>query len=453
MFITLFRRELREILSSFTFQSAMIVLTALILLSAYTQAVYHRSLVKDFEIRQRVHQVENNEEAIVVSRPVPTLLPFYNGAFASMPDEFRLRSESVSANPLSGDLTPLDWLLPKIDLSFIVGVLLSLVAIQLAHTTIAGEREQGTLKLILAGSVKRRTVLAAKMMSILVPISAALLYAVLLYTFIVIGFSEGTIALTPVTVAGLVGCLLASFPIIIVFVEIGVAVSTYVKRSSVALVSCAMIWAIAVLIWPSLVPYLASYLKPVPTWETLQHEKILKEGELIRDELIDHRRKADELKNNEIESTWSQYLELRNQWAHKRQEEVEGLIHRQNQRIHEQRRFATILASCSPYETFKETLGSLCGTGLDSYDRFLAAVIQYSQQEFLPASAESLSRKKPWLGPGPQDRRLSLRPFQTPPHSSSRDLAQAVWPFSRLLLEMLLLLAICVFNFERYDVR
>ena len=154
----------------------MVALTILVPLSAYIQARYYQRVVEDYALRQSIHQTENSGQSIVLMRPLQPLLPLFNGAYNILPDEFRLRSDSATINPPSGDLMPLDWLFPKIDLSFIIGVLMTLLTILLAHDSIAGDREQGALKLILAGPVRRRTVLAAKLTGIILPTTVILLY-------------------------------------------------------------------------------------------------------------------------------------------------------------------------------------------------------------------------------------------------------------------------------------
>src|SRR5215475_2587627 len=121
MFRTILRRELQETGASFTLLSALVALTILVPLSAYIQARYHRHVVEDYAIRQSIHQTESGSQSIILIRPIPPLAPFYNGAYDSLPDEFRLQRDSAITNPPGGDLTPLDWLFPKIDLSFIIG--------------------------------------------------------------------------------------------------------------------------------------------------------------------------------------------------------------------------------------------------------------------------------------------------------------------------------------------
>jgi hypothetical protein len=98
-------------------------------------------------------------------------------------------------------------------------------------------------------------------------------------------------------------------------------------------------------------------------------------------------------------------------------------------------------------------LGSLCNTGLEGYDRFLASVESYRQQEFLPASFNLLSRQKPWLGVAKLDDRIQLRSFQVASPTLAERLMASLWPLGLLIAEAIFLTIVCIFSFERYDVR
>jgi len=455
MFPTILRRELQEAISSSTLQFALAVLTILVLLSAYIQARHYQRVVEDYALRQNIHQTENSGQAIVLVRPLPPLLPFFNGVYDSLPDEFRLRSDSVTMNPLSGDLAPLDWLFPKIDLSFIIGVLMTLLTILLAHDTIARDRERGTLKLILAGPIQRRTVLTAKLIGVILPISIILVYVVLLYTTVVTVFSGGTVDLSVANLSVLTVSTLVALLVLMVIAALGAAISASVRRSLVSLSLSASIWIVATLIWPSFGLYMASSFKTLSTREAAQRDIVVVERELIRAEIDEQRKTAADLKAQKVrvESAWQRYLELRRRWMERRNEEIGRLVKERKKQIRDQQLFARRILSFSPYVAFKEVLGSLCGTGLESQDEFLASVERFGEQEFLPASFDLLSRQKPWLDTAKPDSRIQLLPLQVPSPTLSRRLAAAAWPLGILIAEMSLLMVVGVFSFERYDVR
>jgi len=455
MFRTILRREFQETGDSFTLLSALVALTIIVPLSAYIQARYYQDVVKDYALRQSINKTENNDQSIVLIRPIPPLAPFFNGAYDSLPDELRLRNDSATASAPSGDLRPLDWLFPKIDLSFIIGVLMTLLTILLAHDTIAGDREQGTLKLILAGPILKRTVLAAKVTGVVLPTTVILIYTVFLYTIVVTVSSEGAVGLSGVNLSALTVFTLVSIIMLIMTAALGVAISASAKRSSASLFACASIWIFITLIWPTFGAYITSSSKPVPPPEAFQRDMASKEKELIREELAEHRKTTANLKEQQVgvEAAWQRYLEVRRKWIERRNEEIERLVRERNKQIHDQQTFARRILLFSPYVAFNEVLGSLCGTGLENYDEFLAAVERYRQQEFIPNGLELRSRQKPWLNAADPDERLQLPPLQTPAPTLSKRLAAAAWPLSILIAEMIILMMLGVRNFERYDVR
>jgi ABC-2 type transport system permease protein len=454
MFRTILRRELQETVASFTFLSAFAALTIFVPLSAYIQARDYLRVTEDYAVRRSIHQAENNAQSIILIRPIPPLTPFFNGEYNSLPDELRLRNDSASVNTPSGDLTPLDWLFPKIDLSFIIGVLMTLLTVLLAHDTIARDREQGTLKLILAGPTKRRTVLAAKLTGVILPATAILVYVVLLYTIVVTVFSSGTVDLSGANMSLLIVFTLVAIIVLMVTTTLGVAVSTVVKHSLVSLSVCASIWIVIILICPTFGSYIAALSKPVLPSEAFHRNLTSKEKELIQEELAEHRKTALELKAQQVgvEAAWQKYLELRRKWIERRNGEIGRMVTELQSQIRDQRTFARRISLFSPYVAFKEVLGSLCGTGPESYNEFLAAAELYRQQEFIPKGLGLRSRQRPWLKANSNDN-LQLNPFQSPSPTLSERLAAAAWPLSILIAEMLILMRLGFLSFERHDVR
>ena len=455
MFRTILSRELRETGVSSTLLSALVALTILVLPSAYIQARYYQRVVEDYAVRQSISQAEDNSRTIVLIRPLTPLAPFFNGAYDSLPDEFRVWNDSATTNTPSGDLTPLDWLFPKIDLGFIIGVLLTLLTILLTHGAIAGDRDRGSLKFILAGPVQRRTVLAAKLTAVILPVTVILIYVVSLYTAVVMVFSGGTVDLSGSDLSALAALMLVALTVLVATAALGVAVSASVRRSSVSLFLCASVWIVTILIWPSIGPYMASSFKPVSPPEAAQREVVSKEKELIHAELAEHRKTVADLKGRQVgvEFAWQRYLEIRRKWIERRNEEIGRLVEERRKQVRDQRGAARRISLLSPYAAFREVLGNLCGTGLESYDEFLAAVEQYRELEFIPEGFDLRSRQKPWLNATDPDDRLQLRPLQAPSPALYGRLAAAAWPLSILIAEMIVLIVSSVLIFERCDVR
>ena len=99
------------------------------------------------------------------------------------------RTASISGDFMpgfEGDLNtnPMVLMFPVADLLFVVGVVLSLLAFFISYDAVSGERESGTLKLLMSYSVPRDTVILAKWvggyMSLALPFLVALMISALI---------------------------------------------------------------------------------------------------------------------------------------------------------------------------------------------------------------------------------------------------------------------------------
>jgi ABC-type transport system involved in multi-copper enzyme maturation permease subunit len=456
MFWVILQRELREMLTGFTVALTLTALTVLIPLCGYSQAIHYKELREDYDLRQRIHLADNNDRTLVLSRSVPPLFPFFNGAYGELPGEFTLRSDSAFLSRSSEDLRPLRQMFPEPDLGRIIGVLLTLIAILLSHDSIAGEREQGTLKLLLAGPVTRPRVLLAKMTSIILLMGVSLAYTVALYS--------GTLAVLlnhdDLDLLGR-GAELAAYAafamlMLVVFVCAGIAASTLVRSSSVSLSICIAFWVGAVLVWPSLGPEIASALWPVPSKQAAQSELFAKEAELILSELSDNEKTASDLRarNVPVEDGWRQYLDKKREWIERKREELVGVADLREQLVQRQQSRARLMVSISPSGALDEVLGSVCGTGLQDQDLFISSAVSYHRNSFIPSSFKAQAERKPWLNASPRPgQALEIEPFQSPSRSLGERLKAVAFPIAVLVTEALVLVSIALRRFRHYDLR
>ena len=135
------------------------------------------------------------------------------------------------------------------DFLFFTKVVLSLLVILFAYDTIAGERERGTLQLILSNSVSRGQVLLGKFLggylSITLPFLAASLIALFLFALspsIALG-SEGWLRIFCL--------LLTSLGYFGVFFLIGLSISAMTRRAATAVLISLAIWVVLTLIVPN----------------------------------------------------------------------------------------------------------------------------------------------------------------------------------------------------------
>ncbi|HKP14086.1 MAG TPA: ABC transporter permease subunit [Blastocatellia bacterium] len=455
MFRILLRREILEGFGSHVFLLALAFLSLLVPLSAYSQARHYQQLVADFNLRRTMHEAENNYQAAVLTQSVSAFLPFYNGNYESLPNEVILRSDSVSQLPASDDLQPINAILPQTDLSLIVGVLLSLMAILLAHDAITGERGRGTLKLIASMPVARRTIVLAKIAGVVLIMAASLIYTVVLYAAIVFWTDKGSLTVSASMIAGVALLLLTAILVLSEIVVLGVAISAMVRHSSMALAISLAVWVGAILLWPNLSPYLASTWQPVSPGEVHRRRVLAIEAEMIRGELAEHQKVAADLSRHHagIESAWQQYVAIKRAWDERKLEAINEVNAPRDRQLSQQRRLARDLICLSPYGGLTDIFGNLCATGLTDYEWFIASADRYYTEEFLPAVYHSMDKETPWKPGQPAAALFKPKPFDLPAVSMRQRLTYAIWPLSLIVGETILLIAICLVGIRCYDVR
>jgi ABC-type transport system involved in multi-copper enzyme maturation permease subunit len=449
------RRELQEGATNFTLFCALAALTLFIPLSAYVQAHRYQQLLEDRTSRQVLRPSEMHEQVTVISRPVPPLFSIFNGLYGRLPDEVTLALGSVSAAPSIEDLRPLDALSPTPDLSTIIGLIVTLMAVLLTHDAVVGERQRGTLRLILSAPIARRMVLTAKLVGALLLTGVVLLYGVALYVILVTILGGGVFELSAQRLLELTLITTIAFLSAGVFTTLGIAISTLVRTASAALTLSLAAWVAAIVIWPSLAPLLAASLRPVSPNQVFRRELLTREQEVTRGELSEHREMAAALRaqNADVETGWNAYLEIKRRWNARRRERIERVIHDRERHVEQQQRMTLGLLSISPYGAFQTALGDLCGTGPEDYRMFLEAVRRYDAESFIPQSFAAFARDKPWIQAPDHGEPFRPPPFSAPARSMKERVRAIRWPVSLLLMEWGFLVALAYLRFDRYDVR
>ena len=152
-------------------------------------------------------------------------------------------SQSSSSSVESGSASPVSQRFSPLDLGFVAAVVMTFMAVIFAYDSVSGERERGTLKLMLANPVPKDVVLFGKylggMASILAPFSFAVLVGV------------ATLQVKGITLSGdewaRFGLIVLLFlPLVSAFYLIGLAVSSLVRRSATSLLALTLVWLVLV---------------------------------------------------------------------------------------------------------------------------------------------------------------------------------------------------------------
>ena len=150
---------------------------------------------------------------------------------------------------------------PRIDLTLVFQIVISLLAFLFSYDAIAGERQSGTLALVLSNPIPRGKLLAGKylggILSLTIPLVFSLLVALLflfLSPYVVISLSDWA----RIGIFCLVSLIYMS-----VFFTLGMLFSTWVGRTTTALILTMFFWVLFVLIFPRASAFAVSKLLPV----------------------------------------------------------------------------------------------------------------------------------------------------------------------------------------------
>ncbi|HJP32500.1 MAG TPA: ABC transporter permease subunit [Candidatus Latescibacteria bacterium] len=232
---------------------------------AYQQALDERlEALNEATIYPRVEP-----HVLVPPQPVQILargLAGGNGRrFEVFVDEYQEGSgESVG----SGEYDDLMQTLVRIDFSTVVAILLSFLAVVIGFDCISGEREQGTLRLLLSNPVPRAHIIAAKLVGGMLSLWVPLLLAYVVALSILLGNGDVQFSGDDWLRLGLM--LALSCLVLGLVFAFSAMVSSITHNSATSLTVCLFVWLIAGVGYMNCLPGLTRYGVPYPPfWEYL----------------------------------------------------------------------------------------------------------------------------------------------------------------------------------------
>ena len=267
---------------------------------------------------------------------------------------------NINMKNVGPDVSQIDW-------TFIIGYILSLIALLFTFDAISGEREHGTLRLTLANAIPRHTVLIGKFLGALVSTTIPFMLAVLVNLLMISAASEVHLNTEAWGRLGIIFCLSLLYTCL--FLALGLLVSARVQRSAVSLVILLLAWVTFVVFMPSTLASLASGFSSSMS----RHEYFDRYGQSY----------------HKLRRTWryawyqsndEEMLRIRGEWHTKiaiRGERVAGeyLTFKINQ---VQR--ARAITRISPAALLQHLLESFAGTGLDRYQQFTENAQRYARE-------------------------------------------------------------------------
>ncbi|MYA98172.1 ABC transporter permease subunit [Candidatus Poribacteria bacterium] len=337
------------------------------------------------------------------------------------------------------DVTKVDW-------AFIIGYILSLIALLFTFDSISGEREHGTLRLMLANPIPRYTVLIGKFLGALISIIIPLSLAVLMNLLVISTSSDVHLGADAWGRLGIIFLIAVLY--LCLFLALGLLVSARVQRRAVSLVILLLAWVIFVVFMPStLAAIVSGFSSPMSTDELWKRSTQLYEARFARYDT--HLPK---------ESEPAKRMQFEGEHVIQEAQEQERLRHEQLAQKITQAQFARTLTRISPVAIVQHLLESFAGTGFNRHLQFTENTQRYARQfrEFVVdtdrADPESLHFIGVREGMSKKPVSLDAVPKFEDTLSLSRDFNAAAVDLLLLTLFVLVLLSGAYLAFVRVEV-
>jgi ABC-2 type transport system permease protein len=389
----LFIKEIREALASRRFWVILALCLVLIPLGVEVSLKDYQTRLQNYREAVRIYQEETKQVQDVLYKDgakafaPPTPLSFLSrGLELILPNiaETPARRTDPPVGMRLGNNQGRDNLYEffygPLDLIFIVGVVMSFLAIILTYGAIAGEKEQGTLRQILSSPVPRAKIILAKATAsgivLVIPFLLALTLSLTVLEVQGSPLAALAGAWTSVGLAVLI-CLL----FIGAFFNLGLLVSALTKQAVPALIALLLAWVFLYGVYPRLSAAAAQVLYPVKSEARVALEKAQVRRAIDKERDAEIEKVAQtmprDFKSEAFKDGEKKQAELRGRYR-ARLEASSRTIDRDVEERWKSRNALTVnIARLSPVSLFVRPLAELSRTGWLEYQQFHAEVRQY----------------------------------------------------------------------------
>ena len=258
MLKALIRRELLDNLMTFRFAAVALITLLLVVVNTVVLIQDYEQRLESYNDAVKFHKTDLDNSktystAFLFADRAPNPLSIFNVGLdkrlGNLIGIYHGFMPTLWDAQMHGTDNPFIAFFSSIDIVFVFEVILSLMGLIFAYDAIAGERERGTLRLVLAQPIGRGQILLAKyisaMVCLLVPLILSLLFALLLLT--------RSIPLATADFLRIAGIVLTSFAYLSVFYLIGLLISVATRRTGTALMLAMFVWGFLILVYPNLI--------------------------------------------------------------------------------------------------------------------------------------------------------------------------------------------------------
>lgn len=337
-----------------------------------------------------------------------------------------------------------------IDWGFVTAVLLSFMGILFTFDAISAEQERGTLRLMLANSISRNTVICGKFLSAFFAIAIPFLIGVIVSISII--YLSEAVQLNSIhwVRLGFIVCVALIYTAI--FILLGLLVSSRVKESSTSLAILLLIWTVWVVLMPNALGSLGNRLQSRPT----PREFMAQARDAREDLQTRYFARIKEPPRREIPATIATALgaEYINKDAELRDRLRADYLSTELRQI----QTARSLTRISPAAIVQYAFEALAGTGMPRHLDFISQTRQYARQfrQFL-IDTDRADPESPHAIGIPEGTSQKLVNFDAVPkfedrHRFSADFNAAIMDILLLILFLLVLFVGTLLSFLRTEI-
>jgi ABC-type transport system involved in multi-copper enzyme maturation permease subunit len=404
MILRIALKELHHNITTPRFITGFVLCLLLIPFSIVISINEYRSKVSVYETEQKQADKENPVKVystyrpVIVKKPTPLSI-FARGVsynlgnrvkilFGDIPMMSEGKAESRD-NPFLNRFFTFDFVSVLI-------IIISLMAFLFTHDICTGERETGTLKMMLANPLSRASVLAGKMLGTFFSLLPMLLFSFGLCILVILFYPDIHFSSSEWVRIGLI--FLLSIVFLILFMVIGLFVSSKVKHSGTSIVICLVLWITFLFIVPNLANYSTKSFVKVGSVENLKFDIQAIDKEFYT-KVVEYNKKLPEA---DWDMTWNvngdddgvimiggaskslfEKKRLLNEftnpllvdYADKKWSFRKAYI----TKLEKQQKFARFISFLSPSEIFKESVNGLCATSAENHYNFLDQTRRYRE--------------------------------------------------------------------------
>jgi ABC-type transport system involved in multi-copper enzyme maturation permease subunit len=461
MFGTIFRKELLDQILSPKFLIVSLLCLALIPASLLLNYSSYISVFHEFDASQK-----ESKTSTTVYREPSVLSTFGIGLESVLPGKVAFSKYETDAKGLQAQNEVLSQVNGKLDFVVITSFLLGLFAVLYAGSLVSGEKESGTLKLVLSNPAKRSTVITAKFLGgfsvLLIPFGVSTLLGILILLL------EGFPLFADGNLGRILALILLSMLYLSVLFSLGLLVSTLTHRTSLALLASFFVWIFLTFVIPKTSEPLAGLIRRIPSEEAMKANRTQ-----VRNQVEKEKGKAlaplmEEYLPNDGRGKWDwdAYTKVRGPVAKEYEERLDQTLQKfdaeYEQEKKSRRALSLNIARLSPASAYTQAALNFCHTGiadLENFSRSLKAqyillyqaIFKYSFQDTFTSEDGRTNRSMGGSSSPEGKNEMPKFRYQFPAFEDTlRDTAPDI---ILLVLFNLIFFAAAYFSFTRYDAR